>query len=139
MAVVEVSYGMTIVIVGLVVSVVPVPVVTAEVTPASALVADTAFPTRIKVTTTDVYVTCGTMIYHYMRTGCYMNRTHIVMANIVMATHIVMAGRTVHLYAVSVVTLTSSATCVCVNTCHAHHGYHYHHHVKVIALHNRIV
>ena len=70
---VEVCYGTAKVVVGLIVSVVPVPVVTAKVTPASVFVADAAFPTRIKVTTTDVDVTGRTVLYHYMgASGYYM-------------------------------------------------------------------
>jgi hypothetical protein len=75
---------MTIVVVRLVVSVVPVPVVSAKVSPATTLVADAALPTRIKVTTTDIDMTGWTMLYHYMGT-CWSVR----MSNhIVMATHI---------------------------------------------------
>ena len=147
MAVVEVSYGMTIVEVGLVVRIVPVPVMTTEVTPASTLVADAALPAGIKVTATDVDVTGGTMLYHYMRTGShYVGATHLVVtttahlhATIMMHYHLtVMTAAAVSVTSATEIS-TSATLSINVNTCHAHHGCHYHHHVEIVALHNRIV
>ena len=95
MAVMEVCYGMTKVVVGLVVSVVPVPVRTTEVTPATTLVADATFPTGIKVTTTDVDVTGRTVLYHYMGASGYNMGAF---NNCVWAIHLVMTTTT-HLHA----------------------------------------
>jgi len=144
---VEVCYGMTEVVVGLVVSVVPVPVRTTEVTPSTALVTDTAFPTRIKVTATDVDVAGGTMLYHYMRTGSYcVGATHLVMttathlhATVVMHYHLTVVTAMIETVTTTAVVTTSAALSIYVNTCHAHHDCHYHHHVEIVALHNSII
>lgn len=147
MAVVEVSYGMTIVEVGLVVSVVPIPVITTEVTPSATLVADTSFPTGIEVTATNVDVTGGTVLYHYVRTRSHnVWATHLVVtsaahlhASVVMHYHLAVMTARVESVTTSAMISTSATLSIYVNTCHAHHGCHYHHHVEIVALHNRIV
>jgi hypothetical protein len=146
MAVVEVSYGMTEVIIGLVVPVIPVPVMTAKITPATAFVTDTSFPAGIKVAATDVNMTGRTMLYHYMGTGYYYMRAPHLMIPAAAHLHTAVMMHH-HLTAVTAMTVTLIATAVVtapatlsinVNTCHAHHGCHYHH-VEIVALHNRIV
>ena len=147
MAVMEVSYGMTIVEVGLVVRLVPVPVVTTKVTPATMLVADAALPTGIEVTTAYVDMTGGTVLYHHVRASShYVWATHLVVttaahlhATIMMHYHLtVMTAAAVSVTSATEIS-TSATLSINVNTCHAHHGCHYHHHVEIVALHNRIV
>jgi hypothetical protein len=147
MAVMEVCYGMTEVVVGLVIRIVPVPVRTTEVSPATTLIADATFPAGIKVTTTDVDVTGRTMLYHYMGTRSHCVWTsHLVMTTsthlhttIVMHYHLSLVSAMIVSVTTATEVTTSTTLSIYINTCHAHHGCHYHHHVEIVALHNSII
>lgn len=133
---VEVTHGMSIVVSGLVIGVVPHPAIVAVVTPAAIQIAYSAFPSgHVAI---GIHVHVGSVVSHHVSvarslvvpvalvaTAGTLVAIFLVHALVVSAAHLHAAIAKSHFLAGSVVLVVSATLCLCVYTCHAHHGYHH--------------